>query len=388
MVEEERQRSAPAVALALGIAVIGMIVAEVLGNGTFSWSQPEHWHSAAVGRAAVCFVVFGGVVLGLSTGGVAPEQGQSLVSARLAVLVRAGLLFVLGGVLVAVTESQTVILESFAVLVALAIAVLGWRPRRLLIVAAVLGVVGPLVVGLFHPTLADRAESVGAIPSLALTHTYPVLTWAPFLLVGLAIGRTDLTAARTRNRLLGFGFGAAVLGYGAIGLLGLTGNDPVASGTDADWVRMSAERIPELDPAITVMVGMSVGDAPDPALDSMLAAGPPSPATLLAIIGSAGVATLILGLVLAIPQVLRRWLAPVAAVGSLPLTVYTAAILGTAGLQLDTLDRSLVLITELAVVVTGAYLWRRMAGRGPIEWFIDVVAAAATRIAPASRPGE
>ncbi|MFI6169294.1 hypothetical protein ACIBCN_21115 [Nocardia sp. NPDC051052] len=378
------QRSAAAGALALGIAVIGMIVADVLGNFPLSWSQPEHWHSVAVGRAAVCFVVFGGVVLGLSTGGAAPEQGQSLVSARLAVLVRAGLLFVLGDVLVAVTESQTVILESFAVLVALAIGVLGWRPRRLLIAAAVLGLVGPLVVELFHPTLADRSENIGAIPTLALTHTYPVLIWAPFLLVGLAIGRTDLTAVRVRNRLLGFGLGAAVLGYGAIQLLGLAWNDPEASRVDSDWARIVSERVPDLDSATTIVIGMYVPDAPDPALDSMLAAGPPSPATILAIIGSAGVAALILGLVLAVPQALRRWLAPVAAVGSLPLTAYTAAVLGTAGLQLDTLDRSTVLITELAVVVVGAYLWLRMAGRGPIEWLIDFLAAAATRITPAS----
>ncbi|MCM6777591.1 DUF418 domain-containing protein [Nocardia sp. CDC159] len=381
---EEGQRSATAVALALGVAVIGMIVADVLGSFPLSWSQPEHWHAVAVGRAAVCFVVFGGVALGLSTGGAALEQGQSLVSARLAVLVRAGLLFVLGGALLAVTESQTVILESFAVLVALAIGVLGWRPRRLLIAAAILGVVGPLVVGLFHPTLADRSESIGAIPSLALTHTYPVLIWAPFLLVGVAIGRTDLTAFRTRNRLLGFGFGAAILGYGAIWLLGLARNDPEASRMDSDWTEIVSECVLDTDSIIGVAIGM----APDPALDSMLAAGPSSPATILAIIGSAGVAALILGLVLAVPQALWRWLAPVTAVGSLPLTAYTAAILGTAGLPLDTLNRSIVLITELAVLAVGAHLWLRVVGRGPIEWLIDLLVAAATRIAPASRPGE
>src|SRR5699024_8254877 len=62
--------------------------------------------------------------------------------------------------------------------------------------------------------VASPADAGQAVLRLLLTGTYPVLTWMPFVLAGMALGRLDLRANAVRLRVFATGAGLAVLGYG------------------------------------------------------------------------------------------------------------------------------------------------------------------------------
>ena len=73
---------------------------------------------------------------------------------------------------------------------------LRWSLRHLLLPAAGLAVVAPpMSLLLAQVAVANEAET--AFASLVLTGAYPALGWA-FVLVGLALGRLDLSARRVR----------------------------------------------------------------------------------------------------------------------------------------------------------------------------------------------
>ncbi|RBO91783.1 DUF418 domain-containing protein [Nocardia puris] len=381
----EQRGSDVALVIAVGVATIGMIVADVMGGNPLGWSGPG---SLAVGRAAVCFVVFGGVVLAVLSGGSRPLRGAEMVAARLGALVRAGALFVLGGVLVTVSDSPSVILESFAVLVAVGVLVLGWRARWLFVAAVVTAVAGPLLVWWWQPEMprryadyldgwvaSDRSGS-GFVAEMAFDGVYPVLVWVPFLLLGVAIGRLDSEEVRVRVGLVVGGLVAAVVGYFAVWSMegdsagfGWTAYTPLEEGasTGATYIDLP----PDSD--FYTMWSLSTGPT-GPAYDPLLAASAQSVVTPLQILGSAGVAALLLGLILLIPTTLHRRLAPLSAVGRMPITLYTLSVLALTGLNLETLDRAAVLITLLTLTLIVAYFWNRFLGRAPLEWATDRLA--------------
>ena len=56
-------------------------------------------------------------------------------------------------------------------------------------------------------------ESANAL--LMLNGSHPALIWWTFILVGMAVGRSDLASPRMRAPLLAAGAALSVLGYGA-----------------------------------------------------------------------------------------------------------------------------------------------------------------------------
>lgn len=386
----EQRGSDVALVIAVGVATIGLIVADVMGRNPLEWSEPG---SLAVGRAVVCFVVFGGVVFAVLSGGSRPLRGAEMVAARLGALVRAGVLFVLGGVLVTVSDSPSVILESFAVLVAVGVLVLGWRARWLFVAAVVMAVAGPLLVWWWQPEMprryadyldgwvaSDRSGS-GFVTEMAFEGVYPVLVWVPFLLLGTAIGRLDLEEVRVRVGLVAGGVVAGVVGYFAV--WSIDGSESVEPG----WTRYAGEYRgqafggadfvdvqPGSHTVLTAFYDPSWSHLVEPTYDPLLAATAQSAATPFQILGSAGVAAALLGLLLLIPTTLHRRLAPLSAVGRMPITLYTLSVLALTGLNLETLDRAAILITLLTLTLLVAYFWNRFLGRAPLEWAIDRLA--------------
>ncbi|MET8875553.1 heparan-alpha-glucosaminide N-acetyltransferase domain-containing protein [Nocardia sp. NPDC004604] len=355
-----------AVDTARGLAVVGMIAAHTLAYGELTWSDPAHWTNIASGRSSILFAVLGGVSLALMTGRAHPPTGSDLVTVRLRVMVRAALLFLIGGILQATGTTAAVILEYYAVMFVLALPFLAWRPRRLLITAAVWAVITPVLVWCLVSVLPTSTLGTGGIVTLAISGSYPALIWVAFILIGLAIGRSDFTAIRTR--LLGWGVAAAVLGYGIA------------------WActKVFGSGAPDLGDLDTKDVDPDA--IPGPGFVSLLTAQPHS-GTFFEILASGGLAVAVLGLLLSCPPVLMRILTPLTAIGYLPLTVYAAHVISLAFVDERADGNPAFFLWSVAIAAVGSLLWTRFLGRGPLERLVTWVTRAAVRTRhPAPEP--
>ncbi|GAA1648834.1 heparan-alpha-glucosaminide N-acetyltransferase domain-containing protein [Georgenia ruanii] len=349
--------------LARGLAIVGMFVAHLGADGPDGAHDPA-WFVLADGRSAALFALLAGLSLALSSGRERLPTGLALLHARMTTLVRAGLLLLLGWVLVALGTPVAVILPAYAVLFLLALPVLGVRRRWLLLAAGVAAVVSPTLVALVAvpdggPSLAARlsgmADPVHLPGDELVTGYYPAMVYLVYLLLGLALGRSDLTRARTQARLVVVGVGLAALGWG-LSRLALDAVGPDAS-----------------------------------PLTLHLLSGAAHEDTTLEVVGNCGTALAVIGvfLLLTRPTPAGRAagavLSPLAAAGSMSLTLYTAQIVAifVLGDQVVWAPTSnAVLVWFLVLALAGAWLWRRQVGQGPLERGL----AAAARAVAGPRP--
>ncbi|KQS64934.1 heparan-alpha-glucosaminide N-acetyltransferase domain-containing protein [Modestobacter sp. Leaf380] len=348
--------------VARGLAVLGMFGAHLLTTDELVWTDPSTWSGLVDGRSSILFATLAGVSVGLLTGRTTPPEGEALVRARLVLLTRAALLLALGGLVQLLVVPVAVILEFYAVLVVLCIPLLRWRVRSLLALAAGLVlVVNPLYHQVLLPWVYADTGGGGVLGQLGFTGVYPVATWAAFVVTGLAVGRSDLTAVRVRATLVLVGSALAVLGYGAAGVAQVTPGD-------ADEQAAFAE-----DPSWRDLV---------PPADQLLLALPHSN-TPAETIGSGGFALLVLGVCLLVADRLRWVLLPLACVGSMPLSAYCAHLVGIAWLGETLFDSTddgvglwLRFVVTTLVVCT---LWALVLGRGPLERLVAAVTRRAVR---------
>lgn len=284
------------------------------------------------GRSAILFATLAGVSLGLLTGGEHPERSSRMV-ARRGVAVRAAFLFLLGIGLSLLPSHIAIILDYYGVMFALMIPAL-FLPRMALgVIAGLLAVAAPLVAaGAAAGEYSDWGEV--AVQYL-LVGRYPALVWLPFLLVGLLCTRSGLSRPATQRWMVLGGGAAMLLGYGSAAL-----SEPISaeahSGSTAE------------------------------------------------ILGSGGFAIALIGVLLWLGSFRagRVALAPIAAPGSMPLTIYTLQILLLAGCVAFA-DRStwvpeypgfpLMFGLIIAAVLFGL-LWRRFLGAGPLERLLRYLA--------------
>jgi uncharacterized membrane protein YeiB len=329
--------------VARALAVFGMfgahlgVVAEDVGL------SPATWSGMVNGRSSILFAVLAGVSVALLSGRTVPAEGDDLVRARTRILIRAAWVFAIGGALEALGTDIDVILGVYAVLFVLALPFLRWAPRRLFLAAGVLAVVSPpLDLALTHVVEANDAFDEPVV-YLAVTGAYPALIWWTFVLVGLGVGRCDLAATGIRIRLLAAGAGLALVGYGGgwLSTRWWTGGQPI----DGD----------------------DFSERPD-AWDPMWLTGAvPHSGTTFEIVGSVGVALVVIAVCLALAAQLPAVVFPFAAVGAMALTVYTAQVVAVWMLgTLDYTDNTAWLLYVLAALAF-ASVWRLFLGRGPLE---------------------
>lgn len=401
--------------LARGLAIIGMFGAHTLVTVELGW-QPSTWAGVVHGRSSILFATLAGVSLALMSGGRRAVGGAALRDARTRVLVRAALLYALGAFL-ALFGTVAVILEVYAVLLVVALPFLRWSARRLLVLAGVLAVVGPLARSL----VVLLVESQGVYPTgfleIVLTGTYPGLVWIAFVLLGLGVGRLDLTSRLVRVRVVVAGLLLAVVGYagGAVsaqatgldGDQGYSGSDSWSSGSDSWSGSSSVDAVAEGVPGDTVDLSDSIcypegggyvycepsswsegaddewsedewseGEG-EPALVrglAMLVGAAPHSGTPFEVAGSGGVALLVIGLCLLAPRPVRRVLSPVAAAGTLALTLYTAHIVALSLGGAWVYERPAVFFGLLVLgALVLAVVWRRWFGQGPLERLVSSV---------------
>ena len=164
----------------------------------------------AHGRSAVLFAVIAGFSLGIMSGRTRPHTGEDLVRTRLRILVRCALLLVLGTCLAVLGPPVGVILGYYAAWLALALPFLGWRPRSLLVLAAVTAAVGPVIkIGL--PVVLDSLGMTAqpflmdgniAVISFFITGLYPGALWMAYIFLGLGLSRNEeIGRASCRERV-------------------------------------------------------------------------------------------------------------------------------------------------------------------------------------------
>ncbi|WP_050761692.1 heparan-alpha-glucosaminide N-acetyltransferase domain-containing protein [Beutenbergia cavernae] len=337
--------------VARGLAVLGMFVAH-LGTGHHpagdGWGSQWMW--VVDGRSSALFAMLAGVGLAFITRSVVPGDAVAMRRARVKIVVRSGIILVLGWALMLLGTPVAVILPTYAFLFVMALPFLRLRPPALLAVAAAVLVVGsPLVLGL-RESLTGTVEPTQ--PTLVvgelLTGYYPALVWIAYLLVGLAVGRLGLGRLATQWWFVGAGAALAVVAYGlGVVLADVTGADT----TSWPGVLVSTE---------------------------------PHSSSMFEMAGNIGVAVAVLGLCLLATRgvVGAVALRPIAATGAMSLTVYTIQIVAIAIVGSDAVwyptSNGPLLVIGLGCIVF-ALVWQLTLGRGPLERLLKVAADAATR---------
>jgi len=349
---------------ARGLAVLGMVAVHVLpatdDDGSTSLAD-----ALASGRSSAAFAVLAGVGVALAT------RGSDRARQRVQLVLRALLIGALGLWLGGLDTGVAVILTYYAVFFLLLLPVLGWPVRRLLAAAAGIALVVPVLSYLArpdleglepgNPTWSSLQEPGRLAVELLVTGTYPAVPWATYLLTGLAVGRLALDRTRTAVRLAAVG--AALAGAAALASAALLG--PLG-GYDALAATFGVPR-----PVIEQALGQGqFGNVPTESA-WWLATDAPHSSTTPDLVGTTGTALLALGACLLLARYAGRLLVPLAAVGSMPLTAYTAHLLV---LHLtDTDDPSRYYLLQVGTALVVAPLWRRHVGRGPLEAALAVV---------------
>ena len=205
------------------VALLGMIATHVLPsadeNGVTVAQQ------VAGGRASALFAVLAGVSLALMSGGTTPVHGDERRAVSAGLAVRAGLIAVLGLFLGSLPVTILVILPYYGVLFLLGLPFLGLRAPALAALGVAWLLLVPVVSHLLRPhlptptvatlTLTWLADPWRLMTELTFTGTYPAVTWLAYLLVGMAVGRTNLRRWRMAAALVIVGTVVAMLTWWA-----------------------------------------------------------------------------------------------------------------------------------------------------------------------------
>ena len=350
------------------IALVGMIATHVLpvraADGSLTLA-----HELAGGRAAALFAVLAGTSLALMSGGEQPVHGAERGRIRVGLAVRAFLIALIGVLLGQLPTTIAIILVYYGVLFLLALPFLGLRRNALVALGAAWLVVVPVLSHLLRPHFPPRGFASPrldsfvypwhALTELTFTGYYPAVPWLGYLLVGMAIGRTDLRRRRTA---------VVVVVLGAV----LAASSWLAS----QWLL----RRPGATRAL-------VDSAPEPGTtaehlgrrleESMFGTTPTESWWWLAVhtqhsgtpfdlVHTTGTAMLVLGLCLLLGRLWPRTTAAVFGAGAMTLTLYTLhVVLRTPPFLPD--DNGRTFAWHLVIVLAIGAVYALMARRGPLE---------------------
>lgn len=361
---------------ARGVALLGLAAVHVTLPTTAA-GAPHPLHLVFAGGASALFVTLAGVGLALLSGGPDPVGPARAAVLRRRIARRAGLLFVLGLLGGALDSGIAVILCHYAVLFLLALPLLRVRARGLGVLAGVWLVAGPVLVfalGALGQRVLGREELLTGsrlwvspapvhlldpsllLADLLLTGYYPVLSWAAFLLLGMAVGRLSLGRPRV---------GGALLAAGAVAWAATTAAGAAVRAAPGVLGRVAAATdVPEEQLRATLLVGEHrlAWLAPDPLWLAMVTPHGGGP---LEMVRAAGWAVAVLGACL----LLARRPGTLAATGRLSLTLYLGhlvllGLLASLGVPFTGVGAVGVL---WALFLLGGAALRARGGRGPLE---------------------
>ena len=370
--------------VARGLALVGMMAThafDTIGED----GNPTLVHVLAGGRAAATFVLLAGVSLAFLSGGRTAVRGRGRIGASAGLAVRAVLIGAIGLALgyLAPFNGIAGILSFYGLFFLLAIPLLGCRAPVLLGIAAAASALGPVLIvatadtglpgadGAADPTFTTLVhDPLGLLVQLFLTGEYPAVVYLVLLCVGMVIGRLDLSSRRLGGWLFAGGVALAIAARvgSALLLYPMGGLARLIEQGDLDDEPTGVSKL-LWDPELTASWWYLALPAPHAH----------TPIDLLHTLGSAAA---VLGAALLLTRVgaLARLLWPLAAAGSMSLTLYSAhlAVLATGVLE----DQPLLLLLAMAVAaLVLATFWRGRFRQGPLEALVARPATAARRAA-------
>ncbi len=384
--------------LARALAVFGMYVVHIgpplsATSGVASWIR-----YISDGHSSVLFATLAGFSLMLLAGRREPKTGLAGRQAKARIAIRAVVLLALGTVM-AIEYGGVIILGFYGVYFLLALPLVRLRAKTLAIIAAAFALVTPQLAfalnALLTPSVQQtinaydplrRLSEVGVL-DLLLTGFYPALTWMSFVIAGMALGRLDLSSGTVQKRLAAFGaaitataYGMSLLLAGPGALRSLAEDGPSSGGSgSASFGSMPSS-------GGSGSMPLDGGSFPDMPASSLLAAGPHS-GTTFDIIGSLGVAILVIvGATVLMDRLprLRRLAKPVIAVGTMSLTAYVGHFLAQSALSVpagtSTQQSWVPLIMFVLGAIVFATIWSRFFRRGPLEYLLNAATKPAKHI--------
>ncbi|MFD9406012.1 DUF418 domain-containing protein [Streptomyces sp. NPDC059989] len=388
-----------------GLAVLGMFAVHVGPE-----ARPEgtgYLIVASDGRAPALFTLLAGFSLVLAQRGRgAAEQPAGWAQRYRPLLIRCAILAALGLALASLWPGILVILAFFAVYFLAAEPFTRLSTPVLTAVAAVSVAAGPLLSFLLAPVFGYEAAGRGLVPEAAdlttlsglgdvlcellLTGAYPLATYFPYILAGMALARLcDVREPAVARRMAVWGTAAAVAGYGTAW---------VAAHVFGARERLLAavsvhhpEALAAADPVREVLRGQ-YGAVPSTSWDWLLVADPYSQ-TPLETLGNAGVGAALIGLcaLAARRRAGARLLRPLAVLGAMALSAYVVHALVLAGPAHGAGSWSAwIAFSAAALVLTWG--WQRLWAhsplrRGPVEHALRLAAHGPGRPGPLARRG-
>lgn len=325
-----------AIDAARGLAMVGMVIVNV--GPTRTEGVLGRLYLAPYGRASILFVLIAGLGMSFFL------RSRRDDARRWPVLLwRAGLLFFGGLALQLLTPQIGVILPTYGLLFALALA-LQYVPRSALLwLTLVWAVAGPVVIvmhtsagaavrHLTEPvTLTDPVGQI--VHSSLVSGPYPLLSWAVPFMVGMWVAGLELSRRPTQHAMILWG------GVAAVGGLAVSLVTPGLLGASAE------------EGYLKLLTGAAHGQMP------------------LWLVSSVGGAILVLGLLLRFWDRIATLARPLVYAGQLALTCYVGhyLVLAATG-KAETLAGGMVLS---AVIVVGllvfSWVWRSRYAIGPLE---------------------
>lgn len=341
--------------LARAVALLGMLLVNfslLLGNGSSDPTWVDYLIEMIKGRAAATFVVLAGVGLSLLTKSVYLNKDRAAIKAKRITLLKRSL-FLLGiGLFNFVLSPVSDILHFYAVYIAIGACLLTLSNRSLAILALATIAGRPLVMTGFDfvkdwdfNTVADAGigNLLGIIGHFLFNGCFPVIPWMAFVMVGMWIGRRDLSDHYLRKKILLIGIGT------------------VAFSESVSRVFIHVSSWAQLDPkGLLPWFGIAAGD--------------PTPLCMLSAMGTA---LAIIGFIMILADRCGNtsWISPFISVGQTTLSLYVAHIIvGTLFLiAVETREMDLLFFPIWGTIVfyTSAllfsYYWTKRFRRGPLE---------------------
>jgi uncharacterized membrane protein len=368
---------------ARGLALLGMIAVHALVVVTDD-GAPTLLYEIVAGRSAALFAVLAGVGIAFTTGRARVGPGRAFAAAAAALVARAVVIGLIGLALgYADAGIAAVILCYYAVLFLLAVPLVR-LPTWALVVTGIVAAGGVPVLShlarphlpaplLANPSLAGLLDDpLGLLTTLAFTGYYPAVPWLTYLCAGLVIGRLQLSSVRVATGLIAVGMVTALAATIAsvILLYPLGGLAGIAAATPAD--AMEGYR------SVADYVGLLPEGATPTTTWWWLAVDSPHASTTPDLVQTTGAALALIGYLLllghvrqpAAARIIGRVQAPLAAAGSMTLTLYTASVLFMNS-DLDTFDPVGGFLVQVGVGVVFALAWRKAVGQGPLESLVS-----------------
>ncbi|MGI8458162.1 MAG: heparan-alpha-glucosaminide N-acetyltransferase domain-containing protein [Propionibacteriaceae bacterium] len=368
-----------------GLALLGMMAVHALIP--YDEDYNPNWVTyIPTGHASGVFALLAGVGLSLTTGrAVVPRSNASTTVAGIAG--RAAAIGVVG-LLLGYTSATIagVILPYYAVMFLLAIPLLFLRTRILVGVGIFVAVAVPVLSELVRPALPEATlenlafsylfdHPLHLLSELLVTGAYPGVPWVSYICTGLIVGRLTLSSVHVARRMLIFGvalgLAATTASWWLLGPLG---------GRAALRLAVPGPLNSEGDTVDDLLVFGFEGTTPTGNW-WWLATSAPHAATPLDLLHTIGTALAVVGAMLllghvtapALRRVIHLFTAPLAAAGSMTLTLYTAHVVFMNS-PLDQFTPMGGYIFQVVAVLLFALGWRQAVGRGPLETAVTAVA--------------